>query len=290
MKIRNPYRNLPQWYRGNTHTHSNLSDGDWPPEQVVAYYRDRGYAFLAVTDHDVFTDLSQFTTPAFLALSSDEVTVRGRDHIVGLNLTGPVEPFTDHQQAIDAINDQGGLAILAHPNWSAFGLERCLGLHRYAAVEILNVVCSYLEYNGFALQYWDQLLRSGVRVWGVAADDAHRIPYQGGKAWVVVNADQLTPEDVLANMKAGNFYSSTGPHFQKFEVVGDTIKIWCSPAIEIRFMTGDPNPASRVRGDALMQAEYTPRPGDPYVRIEVVDAQMGSAWSQPFFIDPDWRP
>jgi hypothetical protein len=202
MKIRNPYRNLPQWYRGNTHTHSNLSDGDWPPEQVVAYYRDRGYAFLAVTDHDVFTDLSQFTTPAFLALSSDEVTVRGRDHIVGLNLKGPVEPFTDHQQTIDAINDQGGLAILAHPNWSAFGLERCFGLHRYAAVE----------------------------------------------------------------------------------------KVWCSPAIEIRFMTGDPNPASRVRGDALMQAEYTPRPGDPYVRIEVVDAQMGSAWSQPFFIDPDWRP
>jgi hypothetical protein len=183
MKIRNPYRNLPQWYRGNTHTHSNLSDGDWPPEQVVAY-------------------LGQFTTPAFLVLSSDEVTVRGRDHIVGLNLKGLVEPFTDHQQTIDAINDQGGLAILAHPNWSAFGLERCFGLHRYAAVE----------------------------------------------------------------------------------------KVWCSPAIEIRFMTGDPNLASRVRGDALMQAESIPQSGDLYVRIEVVDAQIGSAWSQPFFIDPDWRP
>jgi len=290
MKIRNPYRDLPQWFRGNAHTHSTLSDGEWPLEKVVAYYRDRGYAFLAVTDHDAFTDLSPFTTPEFLALSSDEVTVRGREHLVGLGLTGPIAPFMDHQRSLDAIALQGGLAVIAHPNWSSLSVERCLALSGYHAVEILNVVCHYLEYNGFALQYWDQLLRRGVRTWGIAADDAHRIPYEGAKAWVMVNADRLTPADVLENLGAGNFYSSTGPHFQRFEATDTTVRVWCSPAIEIRFMTGDVNPASRARGEALTQAEYAPRPGDPYVRIEVVDAQMQSAWSQPFFIDPDWRP
>ena len=65
---------------------------------------------------------------------------------------------------------------------------------------------------------------------------------------------------------------------------------WCSPAIEIRFMTGDLKPALRLRGDGLTSAAYSPRPEDPFVRIEVVDAQIQSAWSQPFFIDPDWRP
>jgi predicted metal-dependent phosphoesterase TrpH len=290
MKIRSPYLNLPQWFRGCTHTHSTLSDGEWPPEQVVAFYRDRGYAFLAVSDHDVFTDLSRFTTPDFLALSSDEVTVRGREHIVGLQLKGSVEAFRDHQSTIDAINDQGGLAILAHPNWSSFSLERCLGLHGYAAIEIYNVVCNCLEYNGYALQYWDQLLRQGARVWGIAADDAHRIPYEGAKAWIVVDAESLTAEHILKSIRAGNFYASSGPHFQGFEVDGNTIKVWCSPAVEIRFMTGDLNPALRLRGDGLTSAAYAPRPEDPYVRIEVVDAQMQSAWSQPFFIDPDWRP
>ncbi len=290
MKIRNPYRKLPQWFRGNTHTHSALSDGEWPLEQVVGFYRDRGYAFLALTDHDVFTDLSQFTTPEFLTLSSDEVTVRGREHMLGLHLKGVVEPFTDHQRTIDAINDQGALAILAHPNWSAFSLERCLALNGYAALEIYNVVCHYLEYNGYALRYWDQLLRQGVRVWGIAADDAHRIPYQGAKAWIVVDADQLSAEAILSSLRAGRFYSSSGPHFQGFEVDGNAIKVWCSPAVEIRFMTGDLNPGLCLRGEGLTQAEYTPRTGDPYVRIEVVDAQMQSAWSQPFFIDPDWRP
>jgi predicted metal-dependent phosphoesterase TrpH len=290
MKIRNPYRKLAQWYRGNTHTHSTLSDGEWPLEQVVAFYRDRGYAFLAMSDHDVFTELSQLSTPEFLALSSDEVTVRGREHIVGLHLKGPVAPFTSHQTAIDAIADQGGLAILAHPNWSAFGLDRCLALHGYAAIEIYNVVCHYLEYNGYALRYWDQLLRQGVRVWGIAADDAHRIPYQGAKAWIVVDADRLSAEAILAGIRAGRFYASSGPHFQGFEVEAGSLKVWCSPAVEIRFLTGDLNPALRLRGEGLTSAEYTPRPGDPYVRVEIVDAQMQSAWSQPFFLDPDWRP
>jgi hypothetical protein len=41
------------WYRGNTHTHSLWSDGDAAPEAVVAWYKDHGYDWLAITDHDV---------------------------------------------------------------------------------------------------------------------------------------------------------------------------------------------------------------------------------------------
>jgi hypothetical protein len=290
MKIHTPYRSLPQWFRGNTHTHSTLSDGEWPLDRVVAYYRDRGYAFLAMTDHDVFTDLGEFATPDFVALSSDEVTVRGREHIIGLHLKKCVEPFASHQRTIDDIAEQGGLAILAHPNWSWLSVEQCLGWHGYQAIEILNVVCNYLEYNGFALQWWDQLLRRGVRMWGIAADDAHRIPYQGAKAWIMVNAETLTAEEIVGNIRNGNFYASSGPTFQRFEVADGTIKVWCSPAVEVRFMTGAVNPALRLRGEALTEAEYAPRPGESYVRVEAVDAQMQTAWSQPFFADPDWRP
>ncbi len=42
-----------QWYRGNTHAHSLWSDGDAAPEAVVQWYRDHGYDFLSLTDHDV---------------------------------------------------------------------------------------------------------------------------------------------------------------------------------------------------------------------------------------------
>ena len=43
------------WFRGNLHTHTTNSDGDSPPDVVTAWYRDAGYDFLALTDHDLLT-------------------------------------------------------------------------------------------------------------------------------------------------------------------------------------------------------------------------------------------
>ncbi len=42
-----------RWYRGNTHTHSLWSDGDAAPEAVVDWYKEQGYDWLSITDHDV---------------------------------------------------------------------------------------------------------------------------------------------------------------------------------------------------------------------------------------------
>jgi len=41
------------WWKGNTHTHTLWSDGDAAPELVVRWYRDHGYDFLALTEHNV---------------------------------------------------------------------------------------------------------------------------------------------------------------------------------------------------------------------------------------------
>jgi hypothetical protein len=43
----------PQWYKGNLHTHSYWSDGDQFPEVILQGYRDRGYAFVSMSDHNV---------------------------------------------------------------------------------------------------------------------------------------------------------------------------------------------------------------------------------------------
>ena len=292
MKIRNPYKNLPHWFRGNTHTHSTRSDGDSPLERVVDHYRERGYSFLAMTDHELLLDLAEFAGADFVGIPAEEVTVRGRDHIVGLGLRDPVAGCnTHHQRVIDDIAGQGGLAVLAHPVFSGLSPEQAQGLHGYHAVEILNAVCQYLEYNGYALQWWDELLRRGLQVWGIAADDAHRIAWQAAKAWIMVNAEALTPQHILAGIRTGNFYASTGANFHRFAVEGKTIRVWCDPAVEIRFQTGFPlGPALRLKGEALTEAAYTPRGGEIFVRVEIVDAQLQSAWSQPFFLDSDWRP
>ena len=40
------------WLKGNLHTHTTLSDGDLPPEEVCRSYADQGYHFISITDHE----------------------------------------------------------------------------------------------------------------------------------------------------------------------------------------------------------------------------------------------
>ena len=53
-----------QWWKGNTHTHSHWSDGDDYPEAVAAWYKEHGYNFLALTDHNILADPIKWIDPA----------------------------------------------------------------------------------------------------------------------------------------------------------------------------------------------------------------------------------
>jgi len=51
--LQGDYRaDAPRWWKGNTHTHTWWSDGDSPPENVAAWYREHGYQFLVLSDHN----------------------------------------------------------------------------------------------------------------------------------------------------------------------------------------------------------------------------------------------
>src|SRR2546422_577929 len=41
------------WWKGNLHTHSLWSDGDDYPEMIVDWYKQHGYQFLALSDHNI---------------------------------------------------------------------------------------------------------------------------------------------------------------------------------------------------------------------------------------------
>ncbi|HUF65528.1 MAG TPA: hypothetical protein VMM17_06075, partial [Gemmatimonadaceae bacterium] len=65
------------WLQGNTHTHTLESDGDSPPATVVRWYRDHGYNFLVLSDHNVFTDpagLTALTDSSFILIGGEELT------------------------------------------------------------------------------------------------------------------------------------------------------------------------------------------------------------------------
>lgn len=45
-----------EWFRGNLHMHTYWSDGRAFPEQAVDIYKELGYNFLALSEHNVFAD------------------------------------------------------------------------------------------------------------------------------------------------------------------------------------------------------------------------------------------
>jgi len=70
------------WYKGNLHTHSFWSDGDDFPEVIAEWYREAGYDFLAISDHNtvasderwlnIATDHPRFATYQKYLASSPE--------------------------------------------------------------------------------------------------------------------------------------------------------------------------------------------------------------------------
>jgi len=44
-----------KWWKGNLHTHTFWSDGDDFPEMVVKWYKDHGYHFLSLSDHNILS-------------------------------------------------------------------------------------------------------------------------------------------------------------------------------------------------------------------------------------------
>ena len=45
-----------KWWKGNLHTHSLWSDGDDYPEMIADWYRENGYHFLGISDHNILAE------------------------------------------------------------------------------------------------------------------------------------------------------------------------------------------------------------------------------------------
>ena len=43
--------NRGNWYKGNMHMHTTMSDGELEPVDAINVYREAGYDFIAITDH-----------------------------------------------------------------------------------------------------------------------------------------------------------------------------------------------------------------------------------------------
>ena len=293
----NTFKKPGRWLRVNAHTHTTHSDGAYTPEQAVARYRDAlGYHALAITDHRTATPLDGLAEPGgdFSLIPGIEIDAidpkTGLYHLVALGVTADQDfgQETPLQEAVDWIIARSGVAIFAHPYWTGQRHHALTAVEGVAGVEVFNHVALMDNGKACSLSHWDALLEEGRRVWGVACDDTHFKPRYGygGGGWIMVRAEANTPAAILAAIRVGDFYASTGPSIDDVQLNGRVIWVKCSPATRIAF-TGQSWRGAVVRPPAgqvtLTEAEYTITE-EQFIRITVTDAAGGMAWSQPVFL------
>jgi hypothetical protein len=296
-----------RFWRGNLHTHSNLSDGGLSLDEVVGRYNAAGYDFLMMSEHFIehfgwpIADTrrlrgNDFTTILGAELHAPVTSAGELWHIVAAGLPldfAPVSPGETGPQVARRAVEAGGFVAIAHPAWSRYTIEDGRALSFAHAVEIYNHGCAIENDLGEGAYLWDQLLNEGYRLSAIATDDAHfKTPdYFGG--WVQVKAESLDPDDLLRALKKGHHYSSQGPLLHDIRVEGKNIEIETSPVDVITVLCGNSRTCVRY-GKAITSAAFDLSVLDkgwllekpsPWFRVTAIDHAGKRAWSNAYWWD-----
>ena len=277
------------WYKGNMHTHTLWSDGDAAPELSVAWYKEQGYDFLSLTDHNVISRgtkdfpiavgpksrltperveslkkqfgadsvtviekdgksfmrlhtldqlQDQFDVPGkFLLIEGEEIT--SRTHVNGINLE-KVLRASKSKDNVESMRDQVGklnahrkeigkpmFAFINHPNFSkGISAEEIAEVTEARYFEVFNGHGGVENWGNIKSgkasmdRKWDIILTQRLSknkndmLYGVATDDTHNYFGKGGarpgRGWMMVLADDLSPNSIVEAILQGDFYASAG--------------------------------------------------------------------------------
>lgn len=297
-----------RFWRGNLHTHSNLSDGCLAPAEVCRRYKAEGYDFISLTDHFIgfygypiaetktFRD-DRFTTIPGAELHSGAMENGELWHILAVGLpedfappNAPgfhaVEGQETGPELAQRARDAGAFVSIAHPHWSGLTLADARSITAAHSVEIYNHGCAIgcdREGGGHVL---DLLLSEGRDLTIIATDDAHFTEPDHFGGWVMVKAEANEPDLLLSALKRGDFYSSQGPEIRGITVDESAVHVE-STAVSSIILQGKGQAATAIHGTSMTRGRV---PLDrfrnsPWLRVTVVDAAGKRAWSNPFRLE-----
>ncbi len=298
----------PRWYKGNTHTHTLNSDGDSTPDEVVRWYREHGYRFLVLTDHNYLTAVDALNAlhgadEQFLVIKGEEVTDRFGEkslHVNGLDVGRRIEPQGGTSvvdvlnRTVAAIRAENGVPHINHPNfrWS-ITRDELQQVRNNKLFEIYNGHPHVNQLGGGGVpgleEVWDAILSSGTLLYGIAVDDAHTFKQPGnpdvpgpGRGWIYVRAPRLEARALLAALERGDFYASTGVELAELEVTADRMRVVVKSAGDAKHRIQFIGRGGRIVHEATEPAAtYTFTGNEGYVRARVLESNGRMAWIQP---------
>jgi hypothetical protein len=193
---------------GALHMHTTYSDGSGSVEDLARAARAAGLRWIIVTDHDTLAGQRyEGWLDGVLVIVDHEITP-DRNHFLALNVDRVIDNTLAPQDFVDAVYEQGGFGIIAHPDervkndfkdiyrWDDWGIdgprERA---GRPVGIELWNQLSDWGEHltqrnkellfffprRGMrgptreTLGWWDRLNMAGKRTFGVGGVDVHAI-------------------------------------------------------------------------------------------------------------------
>lgn len=290
--------------KGGLHCHTTRSDGKGSPEEVIRMHVQNGYDFLALTDHRQYNYRNY-------APEADIVIVPGMEldgnlpergvHCYHTVCIGPdkeqgngfaqdqrfdsvkVTSQEEYQPLLDMVHENGNMTIYCHPEWSNTPACEFDRLEGNFAMEVWNSGCVIECEMDDDAAGWDDLLRQGKKIYGVATDDGHAMSHHC-VGWVRVNAERNL-NSILEALKNGAFYASTGPEIYDFYVDNGKAVVKCSPVDRVRFHYGyAPTRIVDGQGELIEEASFEVPEYYTYIRAVVIDEEGRKAWTNPIFL------
>src|SRR5262245_40874079 len=123
------------------------------PRQLVEAAVAAKLDLIAITDHDTMASVSEVVErggeAGIAVVAGQEITTAApaQAHILGWFLTGPVRRGMSVADTVDAIHDQGGLAIIPHPFMPTYfgsiqpaALSRLIETRKFDGLETMSTV------------------------------------------------------------------------------------------------------------------------------------------------------
>jgi hypothetical protein len=174
--------------RGNLHAHTTFSDGLRPAAEVVARYRELGYDFLAITDHEDRVEADYWRR---LPRGSHGLLV-----LPGIELD--FRPLSQHVGKV--MGERETLYVLNHP--ARYRLSAEEAVRRAAAITDAGWPVHAVEVTDTG-RYRPEYDVAELALARVATDDSHR-DADVGRAWIEVDAAR-NPDAIIRAIKAGQF-------------------------------------------------------------------------------------
>ena len=286
----NPYADRSgKWLRGNLHTHTSpaSSCGAISVPECVGLYVERGYDFLSISDHCAYTRHADDRVTLIPGIEWNNAAGGYHTGVYSLDAsdldTAIAAP--DQDILLHDLADTGALVVLNHPNWQLrphYRREELEAKRDYDGIEVYNAVIERLVGCAIATDKWDYLLARGKKVLGFASDDSH-CANDIGFAATYVRCKTRAPADIMAAIKSGNFYASSGAVIDDIRFEGGVIEIETPDAQQIEARS-DGGICIHCVKDRCMRFDTRDLRRN-YVRFTVYASASAMAWTQPFFVN-----